>query len=98
MSANARRASATLLHQGYDAGNYDSAYVSENFTKAWRKREGRAKSAAYRAAYILGFFSSYETHEVPYNYQEEVVAAEHRYGNEMRAAGIGVDSRAAVDF
>lgn len=64
------RYQAALRHsKSYDAGNYDAAYVSEDLETAWRKREGQDLS---RRGYVLGFWSSYEPHEVPERYREEL--------------------------
>ena len=84
------------LSRGFDAGNYANAYESENLSKAWKKRRVKQTSPAYRAAYVLGFFSSYETHEVPETYRDELIEAERTYGPRMRALGIAVDERAEV--
>lgn len=85
------------LHRGYEAGNYASAYVSENYTVA-RQRRGNneylsAWRNAYDAAFLLDFFSTYETHEIPYAHRADVVSAEYRWGPKMRKAGIAVDER-----
>lgn len=44
------------------AGCYDNAYVSENVVAALCKR--RISSEAYVHGYYVGFFGSYELHEV----------------------------------
>ncbi len=66
------------LSRGFDAGNYDAAYVSEDFERALRKRGQR--SEAYHAAYVLGFFSSFERDEMGGDGGEafdEALASEH---------------------
>ncbi len=50
------------LSRGFDAGNYDAAYVSTDYETALAKRGQR--SEAYRAAYVLGFFSSHSYDEI----------------------------------
>lgn len=61
----------TLLSRAYDAGNFCNAYETENYSKAKLIRRVDQKSPDYRAAFILGFFSSYEIHEMshPDSYQ-----------------------------
>lgn len=87
-----------ILHRGFDAGNYANAYVSENYATAWRKvkkethNQGLASKPAFKAAFIIGFFSSYETSEVG-SLAEKLIEAENEYGNAMRNIGIAVDSR-----
>lgn len=62
--------------RGFDAGNYAAAYESETFDE--EAIEG--KSAAFAAGYMLGFFSSYEAHEVPEEHQERVAALRAEHG------------------
>ena len=93
------------LARGFSAGNYASAYTSENLNRAWREvKAGEDESyreygmgahrGAYRAAFVLGFFSSFEDNEVPREeWLDELIAAEHTYGAKMRALGIAVDPR-----
>lgn len=54
--------------RGFDAGNYDNAYASEELALC----NLRGRSDAGRAGYVLGFFSSYETREVPSQWRAEV--------------------------
>jgi hypothetical protein len=59
--------------KGYTEGNYSSAYVSENPAVAWDKLETEHdKESDFYAGFILGFFGSYELHEIPLLYQDEV--------------------------
>lgn len=95
------------LSHGFDAGNYANAYESERFGKAWGnvKREGTYKEwanaserqvrEAFRGAFYLGFYSSYENHEVPEDRIDELLAAEQEYGSRMRELGIAVDERSS---
>lgn len=69
-----------------DRGNYANAYETETLTDgaidADRERAIStgaistgayiADPAQYRAGYVLGFFASYETHEVPADWQDEI--------------------------
>lgn len=86
-----------LLSRGFDAGNYANAYTSENLSKAWRFHNALTKDPAYRAAFVIGFFSSYETHEVPGVHRDELIEAERTYGQRMRDLGIAVDPRNPED-
>lgn len=84
---------SSALHRGFEAGNYDNSYVSQSLAVAKRKRRQKVYSEAYEAAYILGFFDSYENHEIPEIYQEDVISLEKQYGDRMRKAGIAVEKR-----
>ena len=63
------------VSNGYDAGNYCNAYECSDLETALGRMEARDawRSANvapihrewYRAAFILGFFASYENHEIP---------------------------------
>lgn len=60
--------------QAFDSGNYDNAYESES--PAYCRREaGRLKGGATREAYIAGFYSSYELHEIPDDEHRDIVSA-----------------------
>lgn len=60
---------AAVRHsRSYDAGNYDNAYISEDLDTAWEKRN---KDDLSRRGYVLGFWATYELHEVPERYREE---------------------------
>ena len=65
-------------HRGYDAGNYDSAYRAE--TPDLRPLLG--KSDNFRAGYLVGFYSSYELHEVPADWRTRVKFLRAVYGEE----------------
>ena len=63
----------TALSRGYDAGNYSAAYDGLSLEAGLDKAvtEGRiagldadVDSAAFRAAFILGYYSSYELSEM----------------------------------
>jgi len=58
------------FERGYDAGNYASAYETEDVVEAWNARilSGREVYEGF----ILGFFSSYELDEIPDEHREEV--------------------------
>lgn len=63
------------LSSGFDAGNYANAYESEDLFRAMAKDSKRFENKAYTAAFILGFFSSYESAEIPMDVQAEHASA-----------------------
>lgn len=75
--------SKTQFSRGYDRGNYGNAYESQNWT-AWSKRNGFAKSSQpCREGMLLGFFSSYELHEISDEYvREQVEGLRAKHGDE----------------
>lgn len=52
-----------LLSRGFDAGNYSNAYETQDLIAATDHRQAFVDEA-YRTGFILGFFSSYELHEI----------------------------------
>jgi hypothetical protein len=77
------------LSRGYDAGNYNEAYGERRKSDEY----SRAHPGAYQAAYLLGYYSSYENHEIPEYKRNAVIFAEKTWGPKMRAIGIAVDPR-----
>lgn len=77
------------LSQGFDAGNYAAVYISEDldFAKGNDKEFQENDSEAYRAAYIIGFFSSFHQDEIPSDHIDEWRAAMASHGVAMRDAG-----------
>jgi len=65
------------LSHGFDAGNYCNAYETQDIEDALVMRDVRDHSKAYRNAFILGFFSSYELHEIPGMDQHRLIDAYH---------------------
>lgn len=53
----------TELSRGFDAGNYAAAYETTDYSEAIAKLSMN-RSDEYVAAFTLGFFSSYEHHEM----------------------------------
>ena len=51
-------------------------------------RYSRAHSDAYDAAYLLGYFSDCEWHEVPGVYRDDVDEAVRKFGSKMTRVGI----------
>lgn len=94
------------LDRGFDSGNYASAYVSEDFDAAKEHAQDEdhnepfvgedapaSVSEAWEAGFIIGFYSSYETHEVWSDDREELIDATIKWGARMREIGIAVDDR-----
>jgi len=84
----------TKLSWAFDAGNYASAYVSEDLQIAL-DRDSHEGDCYH--AYLLGFFSSYELHEIPGDYRDDYITAHYAIGDRMRALGIAVDELDAAD-
>ncbi len=61
--------------RGFDAGNYASAYVTEDFGAWYDAHDIGNKPAAFIEGAILGFFSSFELHEIGDEVAREDVAA-----------------------
>lgn len=54
----------TAYARGFDRGNFGGAYESENWQQ-WSERNHYAKhSKPYQDGMLMGFFSSYEAHEI----------------------------------
>lgn len=64
------------ITQGFDRGNYCAAYETQNFRKALKRIKG--ESPEYLAGFTLGFFSTYERHEMG----EHLEAFEAAYASE----------------
>lgn len=85
---------AAMRHsRSWDAGNYANAYVSTDLETAWEIAEGEeeedrpedAPPGLSRKGFVLGFFSSYEDHEIPEEHLDEALAARggpNAYGEE----------------
>lgn len=58
------------ISEGFDAGNYRAAYETETYDHNDPCLCGT--NGFYRVGYMLGFFSSYEIHEIPEEYQKTV--------------------------
>ena len=53
-----------LISSGFSDGNYCNAYETQDFIAATDHRQDFIKEEAYRTGFTLGFFSSYELHEI----------------------------------
>lgn len=91
-----------ILSHGFSAGNYANAYTSEDLDDAWAEEEreddekamdGVEETKLYRAGFIIGFFASHTSMEVPDDHLEELLAAHQKYGKQMLDAGIAVGER-----
>lgn len=67
--------------EGYDRGNYHSAYESEDFAPLLDRLRGEKRSAAYQSGALLGHYSSFELCEVPREWAH-LVAITRRERNE----------------
>jgi len=85
------------LSQGFDAGNYCSSYETEDYTKAMAMRDLKGSGKPYATAFILGFFASYELHEIPETHRDEYVEA-YRSEPGQRVLELGyIDPREDID-
>lgn len=76
------------LAHGFSAGNYANAYETEDLEVAIQKRNVATRSEAYRAAFILGFYGSYELHEIPLSHRDAFDEAYHSdYGHGVLELG-----------
>ena len=69
------------LRHGFQDGNYANAYETEDYqTFLDNLPKGKPYGRYfYRIGCLLGFFSSYELHEVPDDWQERVRIARNNY-------------------
>jgi hypothetical protein len=72
----------TDFSRGYDAGNYGNAYESQDWNAWSAKRKLNGCSHEYRSGAMLGFFSSYEIHEIPMSLQNTIAQLRDKYGEE----------------
>lgn len=95
---------SSVLHRGFDAGNFANAYESTDLGEAIESDEeehedepdhpGHASHfdhAAYLDAFVLGFFGSYEDHEIDGESIERVIEARGNVGQVMLDMGIAVN-------
>lgn len=65
-----KRATESTLRRAFASGDYANAYETTSLDKALvnlckRFRRKGGPSHDYRCAFVLGFFASYELHEIP---------------------------------
>lgn len=51
------------IHHGFDSGSYCNAYVTEDWDVAKKEIES-GYTGFYRMAFLVGFFGTYELHEI----------------------------------
>lgn len=54
----------TNLHRGFEAGNFANAYETDDLEIALENADHKL-GQDYLDAFIMGFFSTYELHEIP---------------------------------
>lgn len=64
---------AIAISRAYDRGNCANASETTHISRALAKSRYRAQDT--RHAFVLGFYSSYELHEIPDGWRDEYVAA-----------------------
>jgi hypothetical protein len=74
------------ISNGFDAGNYASAYETTCLSDALERLSCK-RSDAYRDAFILGFLSTYELHEMGSDVDAYLTAYHSEAGRECLAAG-----------
>lgn len=75
------------LTRAFEGGNYANAYEGDDYSKHAPTIAGF--SADYRVAFILGFFATYEKHEIPaYHLDAYLDAEEHPAAQRLRELGI----------
>ena len=62
------------IHEGYEAGNYANAYETQDLDVASEQHKLYTKNELYCSGFVLGFYSSYELHEVPCEHRDEIEA------------------------
>lgn len=62
--------------RGFDRGNYASAYERSE------PEDVEDKPEAYRDGYLIGFFSSFELHEIPYEWRDKLEELRRKYKEE----------------
>jgi len=81
--------------RGFDAGNYGNAYEGEELSAVYNEDEGEEEYSdkerqAFRAGFVLGFFSSYEDDEIPSDEFDEFETARREWGPVAEANGIAI--------
>lgn len=82
------------ISRGFDAGNYANAYETTDYDRAIASLSMN-RSKAYVAAFTLGFFGSYEPHEMG-SHLEAVQEAWALVGKRAKELGIAVSE--PIDF
>ena len=87
----------TRLSQGFSAGNYCNSYETQDYTRAMAIRDLRGSGDDYATAFILGFFSSYELHEIPGSVRDAFDEAYHSEAGQ-RVVELGYIDPRAEDY
>lgn len=84
------------LSQGFSAGNYCNAYETQDYREAYEKHDlYDSDNDAFSVGFRLGFFASYELHEIPFDMTDVFTTAYHSdHGKRVLELGY-TDSRAA---
>lgn len=68
------------MQSAFISGNYASAYTIETLTEELIHLEFRKNyHPDKRNGYLLGFFSSYEDHEIPVQWRAEIINLREEY-------------------
>lgn len=73
--------------RGQAAGDYDASYKGGDWKDALAGQGDDAKNAIFKAAYLVGWYSSYEDSEVPVSDQSALTAAEKKVNPILKKAG-----------
>ena len=75
--------SKTQFSRGYDRGNYGNAYESGDWETWSERNEFDERSTPYREGMLLGYFSTYELHEISdEDVRDQVAALRAKHGEE----------------
>ena len=86
------------VNHGFCAGNYANAYETEDLEVALERLDSESPTQAYRDAFIIGFFGSYEVWEIPSDCLDEFMQAFWgQYGEACVTLGY-CDARPAEDW
>jgi len=88
---------AEALTRAFYTGKADEKYVRCDWDAMWLQHEPTVYESshpkAYRAAYLLGFFSSYENHEIGPKHKKDVQEAYSTWRFRMALEGIDQKDR-----
>lgn len=88
-----------LEHVAYDDQAFSNAWSSGSYDASYEGFKPSKKicsSDHTNAAYFLGFYSSYETHEIPENHRDIVVYYSKKYAGTCQRIGITHEVREAA--
>lgn len=81
-----------LVSRGFDAGNFANAYETQDYDAAIGNRRVSRDKGPFGLAFILGFFGSYELHEM--GAHRETYLEAYRSDAGKRALALGyIDAR-----